>query len=79
MNYTVYWDLETSSAKTTGFTQVISCSALLTDENFNQNELIDEVCRLNKFVTAEPMALLVNGFNPYDLKQNPLFYQHAHW
>ena len=77
MNYTVYWDLETSSAKTTGFTQVISCSALLTDENFNEIDRLDEVCRLNKFVTAEPMALLVNGFNPYDLKQNQSSYEMA--
>ena len=75
-NY-VFWDLETSSAKTTGFTQVISCSALLTDENFNEIDRLDEVCRLNKFLTAEPMALLVNGFNPYDLKQNQSSYEMA--
>lgn len=73
----VFWDVESSNNKPNGFTQILSISAILTDEKFNVIEQFEEECRLNKFTAASTYALLVNGFIPQELKQKQSNYEMA--
>ena len=66
--YYVFWDSETVGRKINGFTQIISLSAILTNENFEEIDRIEnEISRLNKFCIPEIGALLVNNFDPNDI------------
>ena len=74
----IFYDTETTGP-TPRFDQILQAAAILTDEDFEEIDTIDERSRLNAHIVPTPGALKVTGVDPYDIARAPHSgYEFAH-
>ena len=63
-----WYDTETSGPNPT-YDQVLQLAAVLTDDDFNDVDVIDERSRMCNYIVPTPGAFKVTGINPYDVQR----------